>query len=305
MKYLHFIFATIIIIQVACKSEPKAGTTSSDPKKTALINENLDNYQKDPSDANYSQLMKVYGEAIVVEENKDNKVGLLVAAIKESEKAKKHEMAMTFGFELIKNDPLHPTSKAYFGFLADRMKMKQKDDIAAMITAGYLHNFGTKGENEKIMISLPSWHKDPETYLKEAGQKIFINPDLNGQNMEATRNYVDLCEAYAVGFSKNPETPEYLFKSAEMARSINDLNKTLSIYEWIIKYYPDHKHAPMCLFLKGFTLENEFKKYDLAKTCYNTFLLKYPADPMAKDVKFLLQNLGKADSTIIKGFDNK
>jgi tetratricopeptide (TPR) repeat protein len=305
MHKLYFVLITIVFF-ISCKTENSTkGAAKSDINLAKTLGEAENLYEKDPSDQNYSKLMQVYGKSIISEENKDAKVKMLVSAIKKSEKAIKHNMALTFAYELIKTDPLHPTCKEYYRFLADQMEMQKKDDVATFIMAGYLRHFGTKGENERVMLSLPGWHKDLNKYLKEASKKMYVDPDANGLNIEATKRYVDLCEAYAIGHPKNAETPEYLFKSAEMARSVGEISKTIELYDWIIRYYPDHKHAPTALFLKGFTIENELKNYALARTCYESFLEKYPQDPVAKDVSFLLKNLGKADSLVIKDFEKK
>ena len=56
----------------------------------------------------------------------------------------------------------------------------------------------------------------------------------------------------------------------------------------------------LALFLKGFLLENDLKKPEKAKEIYESFMQKYPNHAMAKDVNFLIQNLGKSDKEIIE-----
>jgi tetratricopeptide (TPR) repeat protein len=243
--------------------------------------------------------MLAYGKAIVTESKNEKKKAMLIEAIKESEAMAKHNMALTFAFELIKTDPLDGYSKKYLPFLSDQMKMRKKDDVAFMIDASFLRLFGSKGENEKLAASLPSWTKDPVSFLKEASKKTIATPTADNDNTESIRNYVDLCEAYALGHGKNPETPELLFKAAQLANTTRDFSKAISLFDWILTYYPEHKHAAMSLFLKGFTIENEFKNLDEAKKCYDLFLKKFPKDPLAKDVGFLLKNMGQPTNTLI------
>jgi TolA-binding protein len=79
----------------------------------------------------------------------------------------------------------------------------------------------------------------------------------------------------------------------------------MSLYDWIIQYYPKSDKTASVLFLKGFILDSELSRKEEAKKVYNNFLEKYPGDSLANDVKFLLDNLGKSDQEIIKGLENK
>ena len=74
----------------------------------------------------------------------------------------------------------------------------------------------------------------------------------------------------------------------------------MGLYDWIYQYFPDYKKAPLALFLKGFAMDSEFKQPAEAKKIYDQFLLEFPNDSLAKDVTFLLKNLGKSDEEILK-----
>jgi len=54
------------------------------------------------------------------------------------------------------------------------------------------------------------------------------------------------------------------------------------------------------LFLKGFILSDELKKYDEAKKIFNEFLEKYPDSELADDVQSLLKYMGKSDKEILE-----
>ena len=49
--------------------------------------------------------------------------------------------------------------------------------------------------------------------------------------------------------------------------------------------------------------DNDMKQIDQARSIYESFLEKYPNDEVADDTQFLLNNLGKSDDEIIKGFE--
>ncbi len=135
-------------------------------------------------------------------------------------------------------------------------------------------------------------------FILSAGKAAFEEPDFFGMNRSNSLEYVNLCEAYALGFA-DEESPNYLYKAAEVARSIQTFPKTLSLYDWIYEQYPTNDKASTSLFLKGFIIDNELKNEELARTVYQEFLEKFPEDDLADDVKFLLDNLGKTNEEIL------
>jgi len=103
---------------------------------------------------------------------------------------------------------------------------------------------------------------------------------------------------------QDEKTPEYLFKSGEIYRSLKKYQKAIDTYEHIYQNHPNFAKAPHSLFLMGFSYENDLKDTDKAKSAYDQFLKKYPDHELAKDVKFSLDNLGVSPEDIIKGFEN-
>ncbi len=117
---------------------------------------------------------------------------------------------------------------------------------------------------------------------------------------------VKTIEAYSAFVAAYPEdslTPEYLFKKADLFRSLKDAGKSIETYNAIIEKYPDYKKAPYCLFLKGFIYENELNNTAKAKESYEAFLVKYPNHELADDVQFSLNNLGKSPEQLIREFE--
>ena len=57
--------------------------------------------------------------------------------------------------------------------------------------------------------------------------------------------------------------------------------------------------------LKGFALDSEFKQKEEAKKIYEQFLTEFPNDSLAKDVRFLLKNIGKSDEELLKEIEKK
>ncbi len=122
-------------------------------------------------------------------------------------------------------------------------------------------------------------------------------------NAQKAKKVVEAYNQYTTAFPKDAKTPEYLFKSAEIYRSLKQYRKAVETYQNIHSNYPNFEKTPHSLFLMGFSYENDLKNLDEAKKAYQNFLNKYPKHELAKDVNFSLQNLGRAPEEIIKQFE--
>jgi len=114
---------------------------------------------------------------------------------------------------------------------------------------------------------------------------------------------IEAYSAYVAAYPEDSIAPEYLFKKADLFRSLKDAGKSIETYNAIIEKYPDYKKVPYCLFLKGFIFENELNNTAKAKESYEAFLVKYPNHDLADDVQFSLNNLGKSPEQLIREFE--
>ena len=111
---------------------------------------------------------------------------------------------------------------------------------------------------DEARSSLTAEISDIDGYILEIGEKIFENADETGVNKANSQYYVDACEAYALANPNSVASPEFLYKAAEIARTLRTFPKALSLYDSINNKYPQYERAPTVLFLKGFLLENQF-----------------------------------------------
>ncbi len=129
------------------------------------------------------------------------------------------------------------------------------------------------------------------------------------QNLEfdsnKAQNLVNAYSDYAAAFPQDTLTANYLFKSAEVLRSLRKFDDAVNIYQQIGKDYPNYEKAPHSLFLLGFSYENDMKRLKDAEQVYKQFLAKYPSHELADDVQFSLNNLGKSPEEIIKEFERR
>lgn len=140
--------------------------------------------------------------------------------------------------------------------------------------------------------------------IESLGRRMF-NDSLGRIEYRIANDFISSCELHAMLLPDSPKSPEFLHKAGETARSIRAFTKALEFYEWIGEKYPDYDKAPQALFLRAFTLDNDLKRIDEARTLYELFLEKYPNDDFADDTQFLLENLGKDDEEIINSFNTE
>lgn len=129
--------------------------------------------------------------------------------------------------------------------------------------------------------------------------------DKNNLEFDKTKAQylVDTYGVFTGKFSDDPETANYLFKTAEVLRSLRKFNEAVGVYSKISKNFPDYEKAPHSLFLEGFSYENDLNDLEKAKVRYQDFIKKYPKHELADDVQFSLDNLGKSPEEIIQGFE--
>ena len=189
--------------------------------------------------------------------------------------------------------------------LAGVMLKLKKNTVANTLHKGLEENFSTFPKLDAVKAKFTEKIPSINAYIDTLGAHIFSNPDNTGINRKSSLEYVDACEAYGLVYPKSKSTPEYLFKAAEVAKSLRTFPKSLSLYDWIIDKYPNYDKAATALFLKGFIIENNVGDDNKAREIYNEFLKKYPKDDLADDVQFLIENLGKTDEEILQMIEAK
>ncbi|MEK7256827.1 MAG: tetratricopeptide repeat protein [Bacteroidota bacterium] len=125
------------------------------------------------------------------------------------------------------------------------------------------------------------------------------------KNQEAALQLVEKTFAYAETFPSDTLTPTLLFKAGEVARGAQEYGKAVQLWGEVWRTYPNHRHAPMALFLQGFTFDTDLRDVDMAKKYYNQFLHSFPQDSLAGQVKQLLAVVEKSPEELVKEFEKK
>ncbi len=163
----------------------------------------------------------------------------------------------------------------------------QKFDNGAQIAAAKKAMQANKTAISEDIVALGSSMYDEKTHKVD---------------FQAANDYIRVCELYALLKPSDPQSPEYLHKAGETARAVRAFPKAVEVYDRIYTKYPNFDKAAQALFLKAFTYDNDLGDKATAKNLYEEFLKKFPNDDFADDTQFLLNNLGKNDEEIIKGF---
>ncbi|MBK8669676.1 MAG: hypothetical protein IPN89_09490 [Saprospiraceae bacterium] len=291
------IMSLFLSVLLSCKNSKESASSSENDKKIADLEKE---YNTTKVDSTFNKLMQQLGQAVVSNDNMMEKELLLSKAISMCQKPEHENMKEVLGTELMKVNPKGGPAKDFLYTLAEKMLNRNKKEVASILFSGFKSRYASDPRSKECEKYILTEQKDMNAYLHKSAEQVFENPGEQGINIENTQKYIDVCESFALAFPYDPMAPEYLFRAAEMARGMGSLPKMMSLYDWIYTYFPTYKKANMALFLKGFAMDTNFKRPEEARKIYEKFLQKHPQDSLAKDVKFLLKNLGKSDAELLK-----
>jgi TolA-binding protein len=133
-------------------------------------------------------------------------------------------------------------------------------------------------------------------------QELFSDTGTMPDSAKAN-SLIRLYMSFADKYPSDTSSPVYIFRAADLASKSGDVHSAVNIFGKLVKTYPDHRNTPVAVFLQGFIYENQAGDPMKAKPYYEEFLSKYPDHPMAPDVSFSLENLGKSPEELIRSFE--
>jgi tetratricopeptide (TPR) repeat protein len=147
---------------------------------------------------------------------------------------------------------------------------------------------------------------DPKTRIKELEEKISAeNFSFDEKGMQTANELVQAYISFAEKQSDSPETPDYLYRAADLSLNLNKNKEALDLYNQIIYQFPDYRKVPECIFLMAYIYENNFQNYGKAKEIYEMFIAKYPSHDFADDAAISIENMGKSPEELIRMFEEK
>lgn len=288
-------FALVLLLIFSCKVDPPVMDMSIAGLEKSI--------ETNPNDTLSDALIKAY-RSHIADNPSDSELNSKYLYRAAGLFAKKNQFANAAQMLLqgVKNYPTASNTPTSLHLLADLYSNKLRmPDLGNDLYNGLAANYPNYPAIDKIKATM----KAPQTPLADRINSL-ISTMYNEKTHFLDRNkatgYINACEVYAISNPSDEKAPEFLFKAAETSRTIKNYPKALEIYDWIYNSFGSYSKSGQALFLKAFTLDNDMKKYDLARPVYEAFLAKHPDDVFAKDTKFLLENLGKSDNEIINNF---
>ncbi|MBK9628236.1 MAG: tetratricopeptide repeat protein [Flavobacteriales bacterium] len=113
---------------------------------------------------------------------------------------------------------------------------------------------------------------------------------------------LDVYKAYANANPTDTASAEYLFRAANVAKTMHDGEQSIALYDRVIKDFPSWRRLPDVLYLKAFTIDSELDRKGEAETAYREVIDRYPDHPFAKDARVIIENLQYTDEESIERF---
>ena len=161
----------------------------------------------------------------------------------------------------------------------------------------------TENAAQKVVAKTPQTEQAALKAVQDAESALYSEGNAGTFQKDKATTVATAYEQYIAAYPQGSMAAEYLFKSAEIYRSLKQFDKAIAAYNRIHQEYATYEKAPHSLFLLGFSYENDLKDNEKAKTVYEQFLKENPEHELADDVQFSLKNLGRSPEDIIKDFD--
>lgn len=286
----------------SCKTDT---TTVKNDSSSAEYTAALENLNTKPGKESASNYIKAVRAAIASSDDALKTKDYLMKGLSIAEEYKMGPTAIGFLMPLLKSYPNAPKKEEYMAKLASALSDIGKKIPSDVLIDAYVNQYPNGQYSDLLLKKQTEKIENVDTFLVNLAKNIFVKPDKFGINRLAAQKYVDACEAYALGNKDSGMAPEYLYRAAEMARTLKTYPKALNIYDWIEDEYPKYEKSATTMFLKGFMLENELNDKESARKVYQEFVSKFPNSELQDDVKFLLDNIDKSDEEIMKIIEKK
>lgn len=140
---------------------------------------------------------------------------------------------------------------------------------------------------------------DVASRIKAMEDSVFESLSFDQRKAQAL---LDVYKSFAKNYPQDSLAPEYLFRAANLAKTMHDGEQGIVLYDRIIKDYPTWKRLPDVYYLKAFTIDSDLDRMGEAKTAYEEVIARYPDHPFAKDARAMIDNLQYTDEELIQRF---
>lgn len=114
-------------------------------------------------------------------------------------------------------------------------------------------------------------------------------------------------EQYATSCDNDSIAPVFLFKGAQVAQAVMNVQKSRLLLEDCIGRFHGFRNRGAALFMLARLYDEHtmLNDEDEAKKIYEQIIKEYPNSPWEKDAKAAIANLGKTDEELVKEFEKK
>ncbi len=112
----------------------------------------------------------------------------------------------------------------------------------------------------------------------------------------------DVYVAYVQRFPLDSLAPDMLRKAAATSGDLGEHEKSVTLYDQLIKDYPQWPRTADACYFRAFEIENGLKKKGEAKTAYEEFIAKYPENQFADDAKKMIEYMQYSDEELMEKF---
>ncbi len=124
-------------------------------------------------------------------------------------------------------------------------------------------------------------------------------------DLKAAQSFISKSERFAKAFPADSLSPQFLFKSAGVAKTIGNIDEAYRLWDQLLDQYPDNFWAPPAAFLKGYTAETELADREKALRHFEEFLQRYPESEFAGQARRQIELLkgNKTPEELVKEFE--
>lgn len=127
-----------------------------------------------------------------------------------------------------------------------------------------------------------------------------LSLETTAVNEETGNALINYYTNFVKDFPKDTLAPAYLFRSAEVAMNIGNVEQSIELLDKVITDYPTFVEVPEAYFMKGYVYENAGNDKEKAIAAYELFLEKYPDHELAKDAKLLIDVIDLTPEELIE-----
>ena len=295
MKYIPLFL--LLILLAACKS-------NRSPEQRA-VESAWKSYQKTPSDSAALNYTKAVDAFVAVKGYADStSAKYVLQAGRVSAERNNWPAAFNYQVTYIARYQDRPNLPELVQELISTTEKLNQPELNQVVYKSFVDRFPQHPTANELNARIDQKEVSVDSTLKFIGQNMFNDSNFR-LNEERSRLYIQACKAATAIQPGLVNAPEFLYRSAETARTLRDIPTAIQLYDWIIDAYPTHPRAAVSLFLKAFTYDNDLKDFTKAGQYYNEFLTKYSDNEFAESAKFLLDNLGKSEEDLRKMLEEK